>query len=85
MATQNELTSKLQSATTDLEAVKKERDDAISNVSALSEIKALSEKAASERDEALSKVKTLEAELASLKDLEKKAETSVPAAEPVVA
>lgn len=86
MATQNELTTKLQSATTDLEDAKKDRDAATSKISALEEFKTKSEQAIAERDEAISKAKALEAELTTLKDLQKNAEASVaPVAEPIAA
>lgn len=65
MATQNELTTKLQSATTNLESIAKERDSATSKISALEDFKTKSEQAAAERDEAVNKAKTLEAELST--------------------
>jgi chromosome segregation ATPase len=64
VATQAELTTKLQSATTDLESAKKERDEATSKIPALEEFKTKSstdlEAAQKERDDAVSKISALE-------------------------
>lgn len=82
---QDKISAKFLATAKDLEAAKKERDDATSKISALEEFKTKSEQAAAERDEAISKAKALETELASLKDLQKKVEATVPAAEPIAA